>query len=65
MICLSRIQTEKHHLSYISDPNRDNLNDEQLAKIKNEIISILTYGELLCDIYFQLKTNQKPLDGRY
>lgn len=65
MTYLIRIHTERQHLSYISDLNSDSLNDEQLATIKDEIISILTYGELLCDLYFQLKTNQKPLEGRY
>ncbi|VVC42534.1 Hypothetical protein CINCED_3A009963 [Cinara cedri] len=57
------IHTEKQNLSYIPDSNCDTLNDEQCTTIKNEIISILTYGELLCDLYFQLKTNQKPLEG--
>jgi len=65
MLCLIRIHTEKQHITYISDANVDSLNINQLARVKDEIISVLTYGELLCDLYFQLKINHKPLEGRY
>lgn len=65
MFYLIRIHTEKQHITFISDSDSDVLNDEQLTQVKNEIISILTYGELLCDLYFQLKLSQKPLHGRY
>ncbi|XP_027850821.2 calcineurin-binding protein cabin-1-like [Aphis gossypii] len=57
------IHTEKQHITYISDSNFDSLDDEQIIQVKNEITSILTYGELLCDLYFQLKTIHKPLEG--
>jgi len=60
-----RIQTEKQHITYISGSNFDSLNDEQIKQVKDEILSILTYGELLCDLYFQLKISHKPLEGRY
>jgi len=60
-----RIHTEKQHITYISDSNFDSLNDEQIKQVKDEILSILTYGELLCDLYFQLKISHKPLEGRY
>lgn len=60
-----RNHTEKQHISYISDSNVDSLNNVQIAEIKDEIISILTYGEILCDLYFQLKISHKPLEGRY
>jgi len=65
MYNLIRIHTEKQHLTYISESNFDSLNDEQINQVKDEITSILTYGELLCDLYFQLKTTHKPLEGRY
>lgn len=65
MFNLIRIQTEKQHITYISDSNFDSLNDEQIKQVKDEIVSILTYGELLCDLYFQLKISHKPLEGRY
>jgi len=65
MFYLIRIHTEKQHITYISDSNFDSLDDEQIIQVKDEITSILTYGELLCDLYFQLKTSHKPLEGRY
>lgn len=65
MFDLIRIQTEKQHITYISDSNFDSLNKEQIKQVKDEILSILTYGELLCDLYFQLKISHKPLEGRY
>jgi len=65
MFDLIRIHTEKQHITYISDSNFDSLNDEQIKQVKDEILSILTYGELLCDLYFQLKISHKPLEGRY
>jgi len=65
MFDLIRIHTEKQHITYISDSNFDSLNDEQIKHVKDEILSILTYGELLCDLYFQLKISHKPLEGRY
>jgi len=65
MFYLTRIHTEKQHITYISDSNFDSLDDEQIIQVKDEITSILTYGELLCDLYFQLKTIHRPLEGRY
>lgn len=65
IFCLLRIHTGKQHITYISDSNIDSLDDVQISKVKDEVISILTYGELLCDLYFQLKTSRKPLEGRY
>jgi len=62
---LNRIHTEKQHITYISDSNFDSLDDQQIIQVKDEITSILTYGELLCDLYFQLKISHKPLEGRY
>lgn len=62
---LIRIHTDKQHITYISDSTFDSLDDEQIIQVKDEIISILTYGELLCDLYFQLKISHKPLEGRY
>lgn len=63
-ILLIRIHTNKQSISYL-DLNLDSLDGKKLNKIKDEIISILTYGELLCDFYFQSKLHQKPLEGRY
>jgi len=60
-----RIHTEKQHITYISESNFDSLDDEQIKQVEDEITSILTYGELLCDLYFQLKITHKPLEGRY
>lgn len=59
-----RIHTGKQQISYISDSNLDLLNDKDQLKIKDEIISIITYGELISDLYFQLKICNKPLEGR-
>lgn len=57
------IHTEKQHITYISESNVDSLDDEQIKQVEDEITSILTYGELLCDLYFQLKITHKPLEG--
>lgn len=65
MFDLIRIHTEKQHITYISESNFDSLDDEQIKQVEDEITSILTYGELLCDLYFQLKITHKPLEGRY
>lgn len=61
---LIRIHTGKQHITFISDLDVDSLDNDQFLKVKHEILSILTYGELLCDLYFQLKICQKPLEGR-
>lgn len=61
---LIRTHTSKQSISYL-DLNLDLFDDEKIQKIKDEIISILTYGELLCDLYFQQKLHKKPLEGRY
>lgn len=59
-----RIHTEKQSISHL-DLNVDSLDDGKLKTIKDQIVSILAYGEILSDFYFQLKLHQKPLEGRY
>lgn len=62
---LFRIHTGKQHIIHISDLNIDSLDNDQFTIVKNEITAVLTYGELLCDLYFQFKISNKPLEGRY
>lgn len=62
---LIRIHTGKQHIIFINDSDLNSLENDQLKKVKDEILSVLTYGELLCDLYSQLKICQKPLHGRY
>lgn len=62
---LLRIHTGKQHIIHISDLNIDSLDNDQFTIVKNEITAVLTYGELLCDLYFQFKISNKPLEGRY